>query len=319
MKRSFILLVFVLQFVCATVAQTDWQTMYDDKVIENTNLKQKIHRLQQDSTNLEERCRAKDAQNGDLREYKRKYESIKIERDSLDKELKNRKEQSSKLLIYEDSIQKMNKRNISLNTKFDSLKNEFNSCVRLNKKYYPIYEQHEQFIKWLNTTYSSTTIDKLYKDSSKELLLFSKDLYNVLNKNVPSVIQQTIECFEAKEQCSQKFDKTLVDMKRALLLKHNSKTSKDLASQLEKYATVYAEADSLWNAIKTEVCKEEIVEESFSQIQSKRQIWQRTQKFLNKYPNLAHDYPYIYEELQKMLREIWKNANNFNKIPAPFK
>ena len=209
--------------------------------------------------------------------------------------------------------------NSSLYTKIDSLNIEYNSCIGLNKKYYPIYTQHEEFIKWLNTTYSFATIDKLYKESSKEQLLFSKDIYKALNKNIPLVIQQTIECFEAKEQCSHKFDKTLVDMKRALLLKHNSKTSKDLASQLEKYATVYAEADSLWNAIKTEVCKEEIVEESFSQIQSKRQIWQRTQKFLNKYPNLAHDYPYIYEELQKMLCEIWKNANNFNKIPAPFR
>lgn len=319
MKRSVILLVFVLQFVCTIVAQTDLQTMYDAKVIENTNLKQEIKRLQQDSTNLQELCRAKDTQNKDLVEYKKRYESTKIERDSLDKELKNRKDQSSQFVVYEDSVRNLDSINNSLHTKIDSLNIEYSSCVDLNKKYYPIYEQHEQFIKWLNATYSSATIDKLYKESSKEQLLFSKDIYKVLNKNIPLVILQTIECFEAKEQCSYKFNKTLVDMKRNPLLKHNSKTSKDFALQLQQYAIVYAEADSLWNAIKNEVCKEEIVEESFSQIQSKRQIWQRTQKFLNKYPNLAHDYPYIYEELQKMLREIWKNANNFNKIPAPFR
>jgi hypothetical protein len=293
--------------------------MYEKKVEEIITLKQEINRLRNDSINKERQSSAKDSQIKDLREYKRKYESIKIEHDSLNRELKKRKEQSSKLVVYEDSVRNLDSINSSLYTKIDSLNVEYNSCVDLTKKYYPVYNQHEQFINWLDATYSSATVDTLYKESSKEQLLFSKDIYKALNKNIPLVILQTIECFEAKEQCSYKFNKTLVDMKRNPLLKHNSKTSKDLALQLQQYATVYAEADSLWNAIKNEVCKEEIVEESFSQIQSKRQIWQRTQKFLNKYPNLAHDYPYIYEELQKMLREIWKNANNFNKIPAPFK
>ena len=237
----------------------------------------------------------------------------------LTEELTIARKDSITIEQYQDTLAQLRTLQHNIENQKDSIVTELSKSQTTITQYEPKVAQHQQIVKVIDDSYASATIDKLYKESCKELLLFSKDLYNVLNKNVPLVIQQTIECFEAKEQCSKKFDKISIDMTRATLLKHNSKTSKDLASQLEKYATVYAEADSLWNAIKMEVCKEEIVEESFSQIQSKRQIWQRTQKFLNKHPNLAHDYPYIYEELQKMLREIWKNANNFNKIPAPFK
>lgn len=303
-------------------AQTDCsqiQSMYDEKVVEIIHLKQEINRLKKDSSNLENRCAAKDAQNKELVEIQRKYKPLEHERDSLRKELRTHENQSTQLAALEDSIGNLNARAILLDNQLDSVQKKHEECENLNKKYYPVYEQQEQFVKWFNTIYASTTIDKLYNESSKEQLLLSRDIYRALNKAVPSVILQTLECFEAKEQCSKKFNKTVVDMKRTSLLKHNSNTSKKLALQLQQYGSVYAEADSLWTVIKNEVCKEEIVEESFSQIQSKRQIWQRTQKFLNKYPNLAHEYPYIYEELQKMLCEIWKNANNFNKIPAPFK
>jgi hypothetical protein len=214
------------------------------------------------------------------------------------------KGQSAMLVAMKDSI-------ISTN---DSFNNQLDSDS-LKKG----YEQHKHFVNWLNTIYASTTIDKLYKESSKKELLLIKKIYKTLNMNVPLVIEQTIECFDAKEQCAKKYNKVLIDKTVALLLKHNSNTSQELSMKLQQYSAVYAEADSLWTAMKDEVCKEEIVEESFPQIQSKRQIWQRTQKFLNKYPTLTSDYPYIYDELQKMLREIWKNANNFNKIPAPFK
>lgn len=319
MKRFIIFISFILQSVCFLLAQTDIQSMYDNKVEETITLKQEISRLQKDSINLEARLRAKDEQNKELVEYKRKYDLLKNECDSLGKELKKRKEQESQIAIYKDSVLDLKEINIALNNKLDSLSKEHNLIVSLNNKYHPIYEKHEEFIKWLNVIYCSVTIDQLYNKSSKEQLLLSKELYEVLDKEVPLVILQTIECFEAKEQCSLKFSKALVTTKRTPLLKHNSKISKNLANLLEQYTYVYAEADSLWNVIKSEVCTEEIANESFPQIQSKRQIWQRTQKFLNKYPNLVNDYPYIYEELQKMLREIWKNANNFNKIANPFK
>ena len=155
MKRSVILLVSVLQSVCVIMAQPDLQTMYDAKVIENTNLKQEIKRLQQDSTNLQELCRAKDTLNKDLVEYKRRYESTKIERDSLDKELKNRKDQSSQLVVYEDSVRNLDSINNSMHTKIDSLNIEYSSCVDLNKKYYAIIETIDGTFYMINVDFPS--------------------------------------------------------------------------------------------------------------------------------------------------------------------
>ena len=246
-------------------------------------------------------------------------QNLKKQNKKLTEELTIARKDSITIEQYQDTLAQLRTLQHNIENQKDSIVTELSKSQKTITQYEPKVAQHQQIVKAIDDNYASATVDKLYKESTKEQLLFSKDIYEALNKNVPLVILQTIECFEAKEQCSYKFNKTLVDMKRNPLLKHNSKTSNDLALQLQQYATVYVEADSLWNAIKNEVCKEEIVEESFSQIQSKRQIWQRTQKFLNKYPNLAHEYPYIYEELLKMLCEIWKNANNFNKIPAPFK
>ncbi|MGN0187822.1 MAG: hypothetical protein ACI392_08795 [Paludibacteraceae bacterium] len=87
--------------------------------------------------------------------------------------------------------------------------------------------------------------------------------------------------------------------------------------RLQTYEKVNADAKQLWISIKEEVCSEEI-NGDFVQIQKKRQIWQRTQKFLNKYPTLSTDYPYIFDQLQLMLCQIWEDANNFNQMNNPF-
>lgn len=312
MKRSFILLVFVLQFVCATVAQTDWKTEYERLVVENSDLRQ-------DTTNLARQKKELINQLSAAGDSIRDALNLKAENRKLKSELERARVDSAQLSICQDSVYQLLEEKDSLQNVVTKSKSDLASCYELNRRNEPLVHQHQNVLSNLKINYSGKSVDVLYNTTTKEQLQLCKDLYGMFGESCPASVIQTIECFEAEGQCSHKFDKTLVDMKRAPLLKHNSKTSKDLALRLQQYATVYAEADSLWNAIKTEVCKEEIVEESFSQIQSKRQIWQRTQKFLNKYPNLAHDYPYIYEELQKMLREIWKNANNFNKIPAPFK
>ena len=312
MKRSFILLVFVLQFVCTIVAQTDWKTEYERLVVENSVLKQ-------DTTNLARQKKELINQLSAAGDSIRDALNLKAENRKLKSELERARVDSAQLSIRQDSIDQLLEEKDSLQNVVTKSKSDLASCYELNRRNEPLVHQHQNVLSNLKINYSGKSVDVLYNTTTKEQLQLCKDLYGMFGESCPASVIQTIECFEAEEQCSHKFDKTLVDMKRAPLLKHNSKTSKDLALRLQQYATVYAEADSLWNAIKTEVCKEEIVEESFSQIQSKRQIWQRTQKFLNKYPNLTHDYPYIYEELQKMLREIWKNANNFNKIPAPFK
>jgi hypothetical protein len=129
---------------------------------------------------------------------------------------------------------------------------------------------------------------------------------------------QTIECFEAEKQCSVKYNENNVQSYCNLLSRHNSNISRTILGNLRNYSNLSAEANALWNSIKNEVCSSEIPNESFPQITAKRQIWQRVQKFFDKYPNISEEYPYIYAELQGMLREIWKNANNFNEIDNPF-
>lgn len=317
MKKTLIfitLAIFPMSFVWADDFELIKKAMQ-----ESDNLKKEVARLRSDSI----------VKSNELIQLRMRIDSAKLDilhaqdlkkqNKKLTEELKNARKDSTTIEQYQDTLVQLRTLQHNIENQKDSIATELSKSQIIITQYGPKLAQHQQIVKVLDKNYASATIDKLYKESSKEQLLLSKEIYMALNKNVPLVIQQTIECFEAKEQCLKKFNKTFVDMKRTPLLKHNSKTSKDLALLLQQYAIVYAGADSLWNAIKTEVCKEEIVEESFSQLQYKRQIWQRTQQFLGKYPNLAHDYPYIYEELQKMLREIWKNANNFNKIPAPFR
>lgn len=317
MKRCFIILTLAMlpmSFVCA-----DDYELIKRAMQESDSLRGEVTRLQSDLLLKERELTRLQLQFDSAKVDIFNAQNLKKQNKKLTEELTIARKDSITIEQYQDTLAQLRTLQHNIENQKDSIVTELSKSQKTITQYEPKVAQHQQIVKAIDDNYASATIDKLYKESSKEQLLFSKDIYKVLNKNIPLVILQTIECFEAKEQCSYKFNKTLVDMKRNPLLKHNSKTSKDLALQLQQYATVYAEADSLWNAIKNEVCKEEIVEESFSQIQSKRQIWQRTQKFLNKYPNLAYDYPYLYEELQKMLREIWKNANNFNKIPAPFK
>ena len=244
---------------------------------------------------------------------------LKDDNKRLKENLKIARKDSISVEQYKDSLLRLQVELSSVTKQMDSLNKELNNAKSVISQNKPLVEQHQLIVQSLNRNFDGNTIEQLFNNSSKEQLLLSNDIYKILKIEVPLVIKQTIECFEAKELCAKKFNKSIIDAKRELLLTHNSKTSKDLALQLQNYSLVFAEADSLWNAIKNEVCKEKIVEDSFTQIQSKRQIWQRTQKFLNKYPNLANEYPYIYEELQKMLRKIWENANNFNTIPAPFK
>ena len=317
MKRRFIFIALAILPICFVYAD-DFEALRR-AMLETDSLKKVVNSLRSDSI-------AKSNELTRLRIYVDSAkvdifnaQDIKRQNKRLNEELKLARKDSTSIEQYKDSIAQLLLVQSDIQKQVDSLNSLLEKAQKVIAQYEPKVAQQQQIIMLFERIYASTTIDKLYKESSKEQLLLSKDIYRALNTEVPSVILQTLECFEAKEQCSQKFNKTLVDMRRTPLLKHNSITSKDLAIQLQQYAVVYAEADSLWNEIKTAVCKEEISEESFSQIQSKRQIWQRTQKFLNKYPNLATDYPYIYDELQKMLREIWKNANNFNKIPAPFR
>ena len=311
------------------------QDIYDSKVIEVKNLKDSLGNL---NIELEAKVnQVKDLQQqlGRVRSEALNSQSLKNENKRLKENLKQAKRDSAEIELYKDSIvslmgsfladiEELDDSITSLNQSLMNAKAEVSKLtnqLKDNENFIADYrnkvDQHKSIVAHLEK-FSRMTIDKLYKESNLEQLLLCKELYSLLGKQCPIAISQTIECFEAEKQCDVMYNEQNVQLHCNRLAKHNSNTSKTILSYLKHYASVCAEADTLWNSIKNEVCSGEISNESFPQIGAKRQIWQRTQKFLNKYPKMEKEYPYVYDNLQSMLREIWKNANNFNQIDNPF-
>jgi hypothetical protein len=311
------------------------QDMYDSKVIEIKNLKDSLNNLKDEFEAKVNQINDLQQQVGLMKDEILKSNSLKNENKKLVNDLKLARRDSLEIEEYKDSI-------ISLNQTFlDEIEGYRDSINSLNKS---LLISHEEVSKLANqleqkedlvSNYkikvgkynsisshlekiSRKTVDVLYKESSLEQLLFCKELYLLLGKSLPSVVTQTIECFEAQKQCSVMYDGEKVQLYCNRLSRHNTNVSRTILSRLKRYSTICVEADALWISIKNEVCNSEIANESFPQIAAKRQIWQRVQKFFDKYPKLSEEYPYIYAELQGMLRDIWKNANNFNQIDNPF-
>ena len=173
-------------------------------------------------------------------------------------------------------------------------------------------------LELLTKRYEKSTVDELYAKHDKGELLLYKELCTSTNKKVPGNIEHALVCFKAQEQLAFKYNKVSIDQLQKQLLPLNSKCSKQLLQRIQNYKEVNTAANDLWKQIHNEVCDKQIEADDFLQIQAKRQIWQRAQIFLNKYPDLSSDYPYVNEQIQAMLREIWKDANNFNAIKNPF-
>lgn len=323
MKRIVILLMSLVTPLLFILAENNdpigdcYEKLYRQK----DSLNNIIQSLQADTTAKIKQIKALQEQTkeaGMANLYKRDIDSLK----ALLEGTIPRKQLDDSIKLYnnrmKDTISLHKENELILQKTIDSLNMQLKGLAEKVSEFSPKIDKYNGIINNLSSYYLTKTVTQLYNNTNLSHLLFAKDIYMQLEKPLPNEIRVAIACLEAQQLCGQKYNKVSIEQKIRMLLADNSQKSKEMTLRLQQYAPIYAEADSLWTAIQQEVCMEEITS-NYAQLDSKLRIWQRTQKFLNKYPNLAHDYPYIYEELQKMLREIWKNANNFNKIPAPFR
>ena len=308
--------------------------LYSQKVEENIALKSRIKSLEKDSvmqanviTNL---MRDTTQIHKQLREINARYVSAntslgvvhqqlnQCRKDSatLQKQLNERK--SLTLQQYKDSLDKMSITHVTLIDSISKLQANITSSRKESQKQKEELKQLTAIVNLLSKSYEKVSVDELYAKHDKGELNLYKELCSLVNKKVTSNIEQAIVCFKAQEQSTLKYDRILIDQLQKQL-PMGTKTGKQLSQTLQRYALANSEANTLWIKIHDEVCDKPIDNnDDFLQIQKKRQIWQRAQAFLNKYPNLSADYPYVYEQIQSMLRQIWTNANNFNAIKNPF-
>lgn len=282
------------------------QSMYEQKVQEVYTLREETERLRNDS----------------MQYYNTQILPMQERLSQMSNLLKNCREDSTQL---QKKLAKCNPENIK--KKEDSIRTLNQHIVILKDSLvFTIAEvQHQDkeiakltaVMDYLDQQFGGKTVDELYNASDRGKLNLCLDLYGKLGKELPKNILPTLACFAAGELVTKKYDKIRID-KAVAALPQNTEAGKTIAQHLQNYATVNEAANQLWLNIRSEVCYEEFPNEDFTQIQKKRQIWQRTQKFLNWYPTLATDYPYIFEQLQSMLCLIWSNANNFREIKNPF-
>lgn len=309
------------------------QGMYEKKVEESVVLRGEIKRLYEDSlkhettiTNL-------------LQDTAKMGQSMRNCERQLSEARQNLKQTNTMLALYrnlnaqmqeqlkrcdaenvqrnEDSIQSLCQRTAILEDSIAHLSKQLSdNSTALQKKQIEI-EKLMAVTAYLDERFAKKSVDVLYETTDTNELNMCVNIYSKLGKELPENIKLTLACFIAEDITTEKYDKVRIDRAIAIL-PQNTKAGKTIAKHLQNYGTVNSDANKLWNKIKTEVCSEVIPNDDFTQIQKKRQIWQRTQKFLNQYPTLSTDYPYIADLLQSMLRKIWLNANNFNTLPNPF-
>lgn len=313
-------------------AQLD--NLYSQKVEENIALKSRIKSLEKDSdmqanviinlrhdtTQIHKQLRETNARyisaNTSLRVVHQQLNQCRKDSATLQKQLNERK--SLTLQQYKDSLDKMSNTHVALIDSISKLQANIASTKKESLRQKEELKQLSAIVNLLSKRYEKVSVDELYAKYDKGELNLYKELCSLVNKKVTSNIEQAIACFKAQEQSTLKYDRVTIDQLQKQL-PMSTKTGKQLSQILQHYALVNSEANALWIKIHDEVCDKLIDNnDDFLQIQKKRQIWQRAQAFLNKYPNLSADYPYVYEQIQSMLRQIWTNANNFNAIKNPF-
>lgn len=308
-------------------------SQYDKKVEENFQLRNEVNRLRRDSAQFEEKqieLLADSLQRSHLlcQEQKRsKNLSKQLElvqhmldlcrQDSVTLQQQLEQCDSDSIQRYEDSIAVLNQDIKTLTSRVSHLSTLYEQNTRRIQEQSQEIATLDTLVNYLDGRFSGKSVDKLYHSTNMGELAMCVELYHYLGTSLPANIQMVINCFEAEQLVNIKYDQ--LSIKQYLVsLPQDTSVGKAIAQRLQNYAVVNAGAQQLWEQIHTEVCSKEIPNEDFRQVQSKRQIWQRTQKFLNRYPTLATDYPYIFDQLQSMLRQIWDNANNFNAIANPF-
>lgn len=283
-----------------------FQRMYEQKVVEAHTLRGEVERLRNDSMQCSNMLI--NALQEQLLQMRTLLNNCREDSMLMQKQLtKCNKESIQK---SEDSIQ-------SLNTYIAVLKDSLVFATKELKVQDKEMAKLTAVVDYLDAQFARKSVDELYGTADRGKLNLCVDIYGKLGKELPKNIRLTLACFAAEELVTRKYDKIRIE-KSIAALPQNTETGKTIAQRLQNYATVNVAANKLWASIKSEVCYEEFPNDDFTQIQKKRQIWQRTQKFLNQYPTLATDYPYIFDQLQSMLRQIWNNANNFREIKNPF-
>lgn len=337
MKKHLLLIALVLPMVIFAQSEDDQcasiQGMYDKKVEENFVLRSDVNRLHNDSIRHEETIAnlmqdtaqlGQSLRNTELQLYAVKQEFkqtnallAQCRKDSAQMQKQLKKCSAEDIQRNEDSILSLNKHILILNDSITHLNKQLTSYAKVLQKQKQEIGKLNTVVAYIDSRFANKSVDALYETTDRGELNMCVEIYAKLGKELPKNIQLTLACFAAEELATKKYDKIRID--RAIsTLPQNTKTGKAIAKRLQDYGVVKADALKLWNSIKTEVCSEQIPNDDFTQIQKKRQIWQRTQKFLNQYPTLSTDYPYIDNQLQSMLRQIWLNANNFNNIANPF-
>lgn len=272
--------------------------MYDKKVEEILSLKTKLSDLESEIISV-------------------RKELDKCRKDNAYLQQKLSSQDSMKKKQYQDSISALNE---SVNVLQNIIKERDESIIQMGQR----AEEQDEQLKLLNaievllaSKFDGASVDELYQNFDKRELSLYIDLYKVLSKTPSEKVSKALICFKAYEQLSQKYDKVQIAHLQKQL-PQDTKSGKQLSTLMLNYEDVNQKACALWKQIHEEVCAKPIDAAAFDQVQAKRKIWQFTQKYLNTYPTLSEDYPYIEKQLQSMLRQIWQNANNFNNINNPF-
>lgn len=313
---------------CASI-----QGMYEKKVEEGVVLRGEVKRLYEDSlkheatitnllqdtTKMGQSLRNCERQLSEARQNLKQTNTMLAQYRNVNAQIQKQLKRcdTENIQHNEDSIQSLCLRTAILEDSVAHLNKQLSdNSTELQKKRIEI-ERLMAVTVYLDERFAKKSVDVLYETTDTNELNMCVDIYSKLGKALPENIKLTLACFIAEDITTEKYDKVRIDRAIATL-PQNTQVGKTIAKHLQNYGTVNSDANKLWNSIKTEVCSEVIPNDDFTQIQKKRQIWQRTQKFLNLYPTLSTDYPYIADLLQSMLRKIWLNANNFNTLPNPF-
>lgn len=213
---------------------------------------------------------------------------------------------------FKDSLTTLNVLLSSLSGKIDSVKTIEKALLSQIDSQNVELKKLSTIDNYLSSIYANATVDILYAKYSKSTLLSHKEMFRLLGQTCPDQLNHTLACYVASEVLLAPYNKEAVGEAMASL-PANSKVASDLRSLLSNYVNLLEEGSEIWEKLATEVFKEPISNDNFDQITAKRKVWQSVQPLLTKYPNLSSEYPYLYSVCQKILSEIWINANNFPK------
>lgn len=338
MKRLFLLMTLVMPMVIFAQKNEEpcayLQGMYDKKVGENSILCQEVNKLREDSIKqknenvkllqnvkyvnqlLRETQQQLKVEEQEHRRLDTLFAQCRKDNAQMQKQLKNCSAEN--IQSKEDSIWLLNSKIERQNDSIAYLSKTLSSKEKEQQGQRQKIKELNTLVSYLDQRYKNKSVDELYASAERSELQLCVDIYGKLGKDLPN-IRLALSYLEAKELTKTKYNKQRIEKAIYTLSQQNSNTSKEIVRHLQTYATINSSANKLWGNIKEGIFVEEISNEDiFLQARKKRAIWELTQEFINQHPDLSTKYPYIFDQLQNMLNQIWSNVNNFNAIPNPF-